>query len=1263
VRRATLLLVLVAVLALFGAPQAARAQGEPLWARVVRPLLARQVPGLQIEGLSGTLTRDPRAARITLSDAQGPWLVLEDAGLVIDRAALFRGNVRLEEITAARGRLARLPAGAAAATPAEEVPPEARAELPTLPQLSFGIQVDRFAIGQFELGEPVLGLAATLTVEGRIALARGRLDAAFSAQRLDAPGSLRMEVALDPPADRLQAAVTLDEPPGGLIGAATGLRDQPANLTLRLEGPASGARLDARGAIGPDVSLALRGTLRAAASGNHAAVLDGEIAAAPLLPPALRPIATPFALRLDAALSAAQRLTLNEARFTVPGGMLRLEGSADLPANTVDLHFATEVPDSARFGALVPDLVAWQALRSEGRVRGSVDAPHVTATLGVQGFASRDVRIAALLGAAPRLEIDAALPERIERLVVTGSAAAFDVTGRIAEPLDATARLAFPDLGVLGDGFGGALRVALHATGARADPTLALTAHGDELRLAGHALTTPDLTALIATPFSAPRIEAHMDAQYAGLPLTLDVLGEPEGDRLRLRRAAAVFGPASLDAEGVLDIAQALFAGMLTLDAPHLAPFSAVAGMPLAGGVRLAGRFTTPDGRQGFDLRADLSAFRAGATQAAGSVTARGTPADGMLTFDGNAAGAALRTNASWTTTADGRRITVPALDARFRGEAFRLSSPARMLMPPQGGVTVEALSLTAGRGGSVAVTGRWGPDQADIAATLNAIPLRLLSALAGAGPPLDGTLGGRLRATGATAAPDWQAALRIAGLRAAVPWAARLPAAEIRLDANGRGSARAELRGSITAGQAVRLAGTAQLAGGFAASAPIAASLDGTADLGVLAAPFLASGADRVTGRLALALRAQGRVGDPQWGGEATLASGSYRNAVQGIALTDIAGTIAGAQDRLVIRSMTARTPNRGTIAVQGTLHPGTGGIGADLTLQARNARPVQSELVTATLDADLTLTGTLPDAARLAGTVNLGTTEIRVPERLPANVRTIPNVRERGRNPARAARPAPTPASGLPPIALAVNAVASRAVFVRGRGIDAELSGNISVDGTLAGPVPHGGFELRRGSLTLLDRRLTFRSGRIDFTAGTLTPSLDLRAESRVREVTINVTIDGPATDPKLTFSSTPELPQDEILSRLLFDRPARELSPFQIAMLAEAAAGAAGYRGPTAGGVMERIRRTLALDRLSVGSADSSSASGRNDTPGAAVEGGRYVAEGVYVGIRQGTTGGPPRVAVQIDVLPRVRVEAETGGNSRGGDRVGVSYELEY
>jgi translocation and assembly module TamB len=92
---------------------------------------------------------------------------------------------------------------------------------------------------------------------------------------------------------------------------------------------------------------------------------------------------------------------------------------------------------------------------------------------------------------------------------------------------------------------------------------------------------------------------------------------------------------------------------------------------------------------------------------------------------------------------------------------------------------------------------------------------------------------------------------------------------------------------------------------------------------------------------------------------------------------------------------------------------------------------------------------------------------------------------------------------------------------------------------------------------------------------------------------------------------------------------------------------------------------VREGLGLDRLAVGSAEQrpgSATNGEEDRPGATLEAGRYVADGVYVGVRQGTEPGTSRVGVRVDLTPRLRLEAETG-DREAGNRVGVSWEWQW
>jgi translocation and assembly module TamB len=613
------------------------------------------------------------------------------------------------------------------------------------------------------------------------------------------------------------------------------------------------------------------------------------------------------------------------------------------------------------------------------------------------------------------------------------------------------------------------------------------------------------------------------------------------------------------------------------------------------------------------------------------------------------------------------RRVELAALRATTRGETIRLAAPTRVTLRPAGAVEIAETRLALPRDGTLRAEGTWGPERADIRATLAGLNLAAFAPLIPAVNPV-GIVTGEARVTGPVAAPEITASLRGRGLRAGPEAARALPPAELRLDLRRTGAGLLTADADLRAGPQQRLAATARFPQGSGANAPFEATLNGDVDLAALTSPVLAAGADRVTGRLTLALRASGTPGAPVLGGEARLANGAYRNPVTGVTISQLAGTLRPDGQRLRA-DLTGRAGPQGTLALTGTIAPLQPGIPVDLQLTAANAQPIASDLIRATLDAELRLSGQLASGATLGGPVRIRRAEIRIPESLPAGVRVLEPVREIGARPGRAARPArrapapSEPATG-PMIALAIAVTAPRNVYVRGRGLDAELGGELAIGGTVAAPDINGELVMRRGDITVIGRRIAFDRGRLDWGGGLL-PELDLRATSQVGGVTARVEVTGSPTLPQIVFSSTPELPQDEVLARLLFDRPLRQLSPFEIAQIASVLAGAAGLPGgDAASGILDRIRRNLGLDRLAVGSESerASRTSTAEERSGATLEAGRYVAEGVYVGVKQGTEPGSSRVGVRVDLGPRLRLEAETG-DREAGNRVGLSYEWEW
>ncbi|HYZ61155.1 MAG TPA: translocation/assembly module TamB domain-containing protein, partial [Acetobacteraceae bacterium] len=165
----------------------------------------------------------------------------------------------------------------------------------------------------------------------------------------------------------------------------------------------------------------------------------------------------------------------------------------------------------------------------------------------------------------------------------------------------------------------------------------------------------------------------------------------------------------------------------------------------------------------------------------------------------------------------------------------------------------------------------------------------------------------------------------------------------------------------------------------------------------------------------------------------------------------------------------------------------------------------------------------------------------------------------------------------------------------------------------------------------------------------------TLDFLAESTGNGVTATLAITGYASQPKIKLSSVPDLPQDEVLSYLLFRRSIKDIGPFQIASIAASLAQLTGVGG---GGLnpLDTVRTGLGLDRLSVGGSSTGS--------GATVEAGRYLASGVYLGAKQGAGSGSAGTGatLQIDITKGLKLETDVGTGT-GANQVGVTYQFEY
>ena len=218
---------------------------------------------------------------------------------------------------------------------------------------------------------------------------------------------------------------------------------------------------------------------------------------------------------------------------------------------------------------------------------------------------------------------------------------------------------------------------------------------------------------------------------------------------------------------------------------------------------------------------------------------------------------------------------------------------------------------------------------------------------------------------------------------------------------------------------------------------------------------------------------------------------------------------------------------------------------------------------------------------------------------------------------------------------------------IFVRGRGLDVELGGELRVRGTTSDIQPVGQFDLRRGRLLLLGQRIEFDEGSLQL-VGNLDPQIHFVARTRSQDVTAIVTVDGRVSSPEITFSSEPPLPQDEVLARVLFNRATQNLSAFQLAQLAAAAAELAGGGGP---GIMDQLRGATGLDDLDIITEDDGAT---------AVRAGKYLDDNIYLDV-QTDTAGITRAEIALDINDSVTARGSVA--SDGNTTIGIFYERDY
>jgi len=1215
----------------------------PLWAQDDRGLLQSfledKLSGagreVRIEGFAGALSSTATLDRLTIADAQGVWVTLEGATLDWSRAALLRGRLEVRTLSADAVVLSRRPLASGVS------PKDAQATPFALPQLPVSIAIDQIQVDRVSLGADVIGVAADVSVAGRANLADGAGSAALRIARLDGPEGL-FDLSASYANDSRELALSLDlsEARGGLAATLLNLPGRPS-LTLAISGddPLSDFRADLRLETDNELRLSGQVALREeAGEGASTRLFSGDLGGdiSPLFTPQLRPFfGRDTALRFrgerrsDGTLSIGD-FAINAAALTVSGGLeiapdglpsrfdlqavIEGDGPTVLPVSgpAVSVQKATL---NASFNAAQGD--EWQAtvqmsdylrdgfavsqadLQGRGMIsRAGTQAVTAQLQAALQGIAPPDAALATALGpsltAGADLAWQAGAPLSLRTLDVAGAGLAAQIvgqadathfTGKMVVQADQIARFS----GVAGRPLAGGAEVLLSGTadylGGAFD--IELMAFTDDLSVG----------------------EARVDPLLSGPGTVLiDVVRDTSGTTLRDLFVATDM--VEIAAEGTLSAtAGALTTRIDMVDISGVDP-------SLSGPAEFSGNVAWQDGQPVKMNDVQISAAGA-AVQADGALEV----SDTALNYDGALAFSAADLSQFATLL---QRPVAGRVSGRIDGRAdLRALSFDGEAKVTGAGLVTGVSNVDPLITGDLAAEfrGRVGPDTVlpeRFEFTSNALNV----SASGDGPVLT-------------------MMARLANLGTFVP---QLPGA-------------ATLNGTVS-----DLAGTPVF--DLAATGPggIAANAAGDLDLKALttrmttrgSVPLSVLGAliepRSISGDAVFDLALNGPLELSSVAGSVAVRSARVTLPSVGAALQDVDADITLSDARAMV-SADGKWSTGGRVSLRGPIALGAP-LSTDLQITLDDLILRDPSLYQTEVDGTLTLSGPI-SAAMLRGALTLDKTEMKIPSGTGAVTAEIPDGLIHVNEPAgvRKTRSAAgllqqNTASAGGAIGLDIAISAPNRIFVRGRGLDAELGGALRVTGTTAEVIPSGQFDLVRGRMDILGKRLTLSEGLIRL-EGAMDPFLRLVATTQAQDVAVNVAIEGPASVPQIRFSSQPELPEDEVLAQLLFGRSAQSLSPLQAAQLAAAVATLAGRNE----GLVARLRQNLGLDDLDVAT------DGSGDT---SLRVGKYLADNVYSDVTVNSAG-ESTINLNLDLTNTLTATGSV--DSDGNSSVGLYWSRDY
>lgn len=328
------------------------------------------------------------------------------------------------------------------------------------------------------------------------------------------------------------------------------------------------------------------------------------------------------------------------------------------------------------------------------------------------------------------------------------------------------------------------------------------------------------------------------------------------------------------------------------------------------------------------------------------------------------------------------------------------------------------------------------------------------------------------------------------------------------------------------------------------------------------------------------------------------------------------------------------------------------TGNIDGKATIYAQAPQQSTARITTNALKLfnSQTISGAITSDIKLAnqylkGDITLGRFSVTIPEKLNSLIPAL-TIKEETEHPTNL-----TAQKRASDIRLNMNVRAKDQIFVRGWGLDAEFGGDLNIEGTATAPEFHGDFTAIRGRYEEFGKSFELEDSTLRF-QGSIPPSpyLNIVAVNKSENLVAKINLLGEFQQPKLSLSSVPSLPQDEIMARILFGKSMEKITAMQAIQLKNTIDRFTG-KGGQGFDPLGTLRNLTGLDDIRI----------EDDGEDTSVGVGKYLTDKVYLEFEQGSEAGSGGAKVQIEVSPSIQVESEVGQDAKAG--AGILWHWKY